>query len=59
MIRVARLVIVFWTPAAANSDLVKSEARLAKDLGAYLGIIVQPIDLQVYLRGLQELSDGI
>lgn len=53
MIRAARVVLVLWTPEAANSDWVKSEARLGAELGTYLGIMVRPTELPVDLKFLQ------
>ena len=69
MIRAARLTIVLWTKAAARSEWVVKEARLARDLekagreNAYLGVMVEDVDLDlpVDLRGLQMLpaTDGL
>ena len=53
LIRRSRVVLVLWTEASVASDWVKSEARLGRDLGTYLGVMVEPVELPVDLRYLQ------
>lgn len=56
LIRSARLVLVLWTKASANSRWVRAEATLAVDLGTYLGVLVESADLRVDLRPIQKID---
>ena len=50
-LRIARLAVVLWSTAAANSDWVRNEARFARDLGIYHPVILGAPDLPLDLRG--------
>lgn len=59
MIRRSRVVLVLWTAASVDSHWVKSEARLGAELGTYLGVMVEPVELPVDLRYVQaEVLEG-
>lgn len=57
LIRRARKVVVLWTEMSASSDWVRDEARLARDLDKYLGVVVEPnSDIALDLRNLHKID---
>ncbi len=56
MIRQARLTVVLWTEASVQSRWVLEEAFLARDLGRYLGVFVDRVELPAGLRTEQGLD---
>lgn len=57
LIRRARKVVVLWTEMSSASDWVRDEARLARDLDKYLGVVVEPnTDIALDLRNLHKID---
>lgn len=57
LIRRARRVVVLWTEKSSASDWVRDEARLARDLDKYLGVVVEPkTDIALDLRNLHKID---